>query len=132
MKSIALVGTLLVTLVASGCGPAAAPVDRATLQFRYSHFVPDRLTVPVGVPVTITLQNDDPIEHEWIVGSSAVHATHRVGTEPKHDEIPTEVSVLALSSRVTRVTFDKPGEYAFICHLPGHEAYGMKGTLIVR
>ena len=30
-----------------------------------------RLTVPAGVPVTIVLRNDDPIDHEWIVGDAA-------------------------------------------------------------
>jgi uncharacterized cupredoxin-like copper-binding protein len=121
---------LLATLVA-GCAPAARPVDTATVQFRYSRFVPETLVVHAGQPVTITLQNDDPIEHEWIVGSLATHAAHRVGTEPAHDELPTEVTVRALSSKTTQVTFDSPGEYAFICHLPGHEAYGMTGTLRV-
>jgi len=24
-----------------------------------------------------------------------------------------------------------PGTYRYICHLPGHEAYGMVGTLVV-
>jgi uncharacterized cupredoxin-like copper-binding protein len=32
---------------------------------------------------------------------------------------------------VTTVTFTKPGTYLYICHLPGHEAYGMVGTLLV-
>ena len=31
----------------------------------------------------------------------------------------------------TTVTFQQPGEYKFICHLPGHEAYGMVGILRV-
>ena len=81
--------------------------------------------------MTITLRDDDPIDHEWIVGPPDVHERHRTGTEPFHDERPTEVTVPALSSRVTRLTFDQPGEYAYICHLPGHEAYGMVGTLRV-
>jgi uncharacterized cupredoxin-like copper-binding protein len=29
------------------------------------------------------------------------------------------------------VTFAEPGEYKMICHLPGHEAYGMVGVLRV-
>jgi uncharacterized cupredoxin-like copper-binding protein len=29
------------------------------------------------------------------------------------------------------VVFDQAGEYLFICHLPGHEAYGMVGVLRV-
>jgi uncharacterized cupredoxin-like copper-binding protein len=32
---------------------------------------------------------------------------------------------------VTTLTFAEPGDYLYICHLPGHEAYGMVGTLHV-
>ena len=87
--------------------------------------------MPAGVPVTFTLRNDDPIEHEWIVGTEDVHERHRTGTEPYHDQVPTEVTIPALSTRTTTVTFDEPGDYAYICHLPGHEAYGMRGTVQV-
>ena len=89
------------------------------------------LEVPVGRPVTFTLRNDDPIEHEWIVGPSDIHEIHRTGTEAFHGELPTEVTVPAFSVRETTVTFDQAGTYAYICHLPGHEAYGMVGTLRV-
>ena len=27
------------------------------------------------------------------------------------------------------LTVEQAAEYAYICHLPGHEAYGMVGTL---
>jgi uncharacterized cupredoxin-like copper-binding protein len=60
-----------------------------------------------------------------------VHERHRLGTEPYHDQVPTEVTIPALSTRRTVLQFDAPGDYPFICHLPGHEAYGMKGTLRV-
>ena len=125
----ALLLTAALALIASGCGSGAS--TNATVAIRYSRFGPNGITVPAGVPVTITLRNDDPIDHEWIVGPPDVHERHRTGTEPFHDERPTEVTVPALSSRVTRLTFDQPGEYAYICHLPGHEAYGMVGTLRV-
>jgi uncharacterized cupredoxin-like copper-binding protein len=84
------------------------------------------------VPVEITLRNDDPIEHEWIVGTAEVHERHRTGTEPHHDTIPTEVTLPPYSTILTTVTFATRGEYLYICHLPGHEAYGMRGTLQVR
>ena len=29
------------------------------------------------------------------------------------------------------MTFGSPGTYSYICHLPGHEAYGMVGTIVV-
>jgi plastocyanin len=105
--------------------------NRATVAIHFSRFEPDVIVARAGDPLTITLRNDDPIEHEWIVGPDAVHERHRTGTEPFHDERPTEVTVPAFSSKVTTVTFDVPGEYAYVCHLPGHEEYGMKGTLRV-
>jgi len=117
-------------LLASACGGADASAE-ATIAIHFSHFVPEAIEVPAGVPVTITLRNDDPIDHEWIVGAPDVHERHSTGTEPYHDQVPTEVTVPALESRTTTLTFDHPGEYLYICHLPGHEAYGMVGRLHV-
>ena len=98
----------------------------------YSKFEPSEITVPVGVPVTITLRNDDPIDHEWIVGDEAVHAIHRVGTEPLHPDRPTEVVIPAMTSQTTVITFESTGTLQFICHLPLHESYGMVGTVTIR
>jgi len=122
---------LLLVVLAGGCARGAPPTDEATIKFHYSHYGPDRITVPVGVPVHFTLENDDPIAHEWIVGPPELHQIHRTGTEAWHDTRPNEVSVPAYGTRVTTVLFDKPGEYAFVCHLPGHEEYGMKGVVSV-
>ena len=117
-------------VVASGCyGGEASALQ--TVVIHYSQFEPTELTVPAGKPVTFTLRNNDPIAHEWIVGTEDVHARHRTGTEPYHDEIPTEVTLRPYESKQTTVTFDEPGEYRYICHLPGHESYGMVGTLHV-
>jgi uncharacterized cupredoxin-like copper-binding protein len=132
MKGRAISALALAALLAATLGCAAPQPPGVTIRFRYSRFVPDVLTVPVGVPVTFTLRNEDPIDHEWIVGTPEVHAVHRLGTEPVHEGRPTEVTVPALATRVTTITFERPGEYAYICHLPGHEAYGMRGTLRVR
>jgi len=119
----------LLTLFASACGGGADASREVTIAIHYSHFVPESVEVPSGVPVSITLRNEDPIEHEWIVGPPDVHERHRTGTEPFHDQIPKEVTIPALASRTTTVTFERPGEYLYICHLPGHEAYGMVGRL---
>ena len=122
------VALLLAALAVGGCGGEASA---ASITIRYSSFQPESITVLAGKPVTITLRNDDPIEHEWIVGTADVHERHRTGTEPFHDERPSEVTIPVLSTRVTTLTFAEPGEYLYICHLPGHEAYGMVGTLRV-
>jgi uncharacterized cupredoxin-like copper-binding protein len=115
----------------SGGSGHPAPSDHQTIGIHFSRFQTEAVTVAAGVPVTFELRNDDPIAHEWIVGDEDVHKRHRLGTEPYHDSVATEVTIPAFETRTTVVTFDQPGEYAFVCHLPGHEAYGMRGTVHV-
>jgi len=112
----------------AGCAPDAAAV---TITITHSAFDRPELRVPAGVPVTFTLVNEDPIDHEWLVGDAAFHDAHRTGSHAAHGEVPTEVTVPALETATTTITFDEPGSYAYICHLPGHEAYGMVGVLTV-
>jgi plastocyanin len=130
-------GLLGIVLVAGAAAVALArpPQHLPTtveIDIHYSKFNPSQITVPVGVPITITLVNNDPIGHEWIVGDDAVQQIHRVGTELLHPDKPTELVIPAMSSRTTVVTFEQPGALKYICHLPGHEAYGMVGTVVIR
>jgi uncharacterized cupredoxin-like copper-binding protein len=133
---LALVGGIALSLGLAGMAAAwahaagLAPVD-LEIPIHYSHYGVSLVTVPVGVPVTIVLRNEDPIDHEWIVGDAALHERHRTGTEPVHDSRPTEVTIPAGTTKATTITFNTPGTYLYICHLPGHEAYGMVGTLVV-
>ena len=125
----AVLGTAAVALAAAG--KADPPVDHATIGIHFSKFTNGSVTVRTGQPVSFQLVNQDPIEHEWIVGDAATHARHRTGTEPYHDQVPTEVTLRAFETKSTVVSFDKPGDYAFICHLPGHQEYGMRGVVHV-
>jgi uncharacterized cupredoxin-like copper-binding protein len=120
----------MVVLVAAAAMPVR-PGVAVTIGIHYSHFTPAAVTVPAGVPITFVIRNDDPIDHEWIVGDEATQSRHRLGTEPHHGERPTEQSIAALSFVRTSVTFATPGTYRYICHLPGHEAYGMVGVVTV-
>ena len=131
---LALLGGITLSLGLVGMAAAwarpSAPVT-TEIEIHYSHYSQSEITVPSGTPITIVLRNDDPIDHEWIVGDAAVHERHRTGTEPVHGARPTEVTIPAGTSKETTVTFATPGRYQYICHLPGHEAYGMVGTLVV-
>ena len=107
------------------------PATTARIDIHFSAFSPTEVVATAGVPITVTLVNTDPIDHEWLVGDPAFHERHRTGTEPQHGLRPTEVSLPTGSRVTTTVVFDTPGEYLFICHLPNHEAYGMVGVLRV-
>jgi plastocyanin len=130
IRLVALVAALLLAAAAAtGCGSAEART--ITITIHYSAFDLTELSVPVGVPVTFVLVNEDPIDHEWLIGDDAFHEAHRTGTHASHGDVPTEVTIPALETVRTTITFEEPGRLAYICHLPQHEAYGMVGVLTV-
>ena len=69
--------------------------------------------------------------HELILGDEAVQRRHEAGTEAWHGDVPGEVSVPAGQTRATTYAFTVPGRLTYACHLPGHYAYGMAGTVRV-
>ena len=133
---LALIGGIALSLGLAGIAAAWVKAPglkdgQAEIRIHYSRFGPAEVVATAGVPLTIVLVNTDPIDHEWLVGDEAFHERHRTGTEAHHGDRPTEVEVPAGETVTTTVTFQQPGEYRFICHLPGHEAYGMVGILRV-
>jgi len=109
-------------------GPGLVTVD---VGIRYSHFSMSTLHVHPGTVVRFLVHNDDPIDHEFIVGDATVHARHELGSEAAHPPVPGEVVVKPQDVGETFYRFDKPGRFEFACHLPGHLAYGMKGWVVV-
>ena len=128
MKRLSLL--LLLVVVAGACAPAAPRA--VTIEIHYSHYSMSQIDVPAGVPITFTIRNLDPIDHEWMIGDMAMHERHRTGTEPVHNARPDEVTIPALSTRTTTLTFPTPMTLEYMCHLPGHEQYGMVGMLIAK
>ena len=60
-------------------------MGKAEIGMRYSAFTPTEVVATAGVPITIVLVNDDPIDHEWLVGDEAFHERHRIrdGDRPR-------------------------------------------------
>jgi uncharacterized cupredoxin-like copper-binding protein len=112
----------------STLGPGTVTVE---LRIDHSAFDTTELRVREGTTVRFVLRNDDPIRHELIVGPPEVHRRHEAGTEAAHAPRPGEATVEALATAETTYRFDEPGAVEFACHLPGHVAYGMVGTVDV-
>jgi uncharacterized cupredoxin-like copper-binding protein len=118
-------------VVQPGRAPAATQ-RTVVLTMHHTHFQPTVVRVEPGTTVRFVLRNTDPIDHEFIVGDDAVHQRHRVGREQHHHgEVPGEISVPSGTEASTTFRFDRPGRLVYACHLPGHEAYGMVGTVEV-
>jgi uncharacterized cupredoxin-like copper-binding protein len=116
---------VLWTSAASATG--RPPVRTVEVVAHWSRFSPDVIRARRGTVLRLVVSNDDPIDHEFIVGDQAVQDRHERGTESHHGA-PGEISVPAHSVVVTswRVT----GDTLFGCHMPGHWDYGMRGAIV--
>jgi uncharacterized cupredoxin-like copper-binding protein len=130
--AVCLAGALVAvraTVSRAGDGP-----DRTVVMtMHHSRFEPAVVRVASGERVRFVLRNADPIDHEFILGDEAVQRRHEQGRERHHHgEVPGERSVAAGQQAATTYAF--PAALAgraleFACHLPGHYAYGMHGTV---
>ena len=128
VAGLVLIGALVAW---SNAGPAARTVN---ITIHFSHFDASSIVVDPGENVRFVIHNEDPIAHEFIVGDRYVQLIHEIGTEPSHGAKPGEVSVPAETTAETTYTFPTtPGQHLqFACHLPGHYAYGMHGSIVIR
>jgi uncharacterized cupredoxin-like copper-binding protein len=125
--------TLLVGAAAATRGAAARATDGTVrVTIHYSKFDPAELAVEPGETVRFVIVNTDPVDHEFILGDAEVQRVHEEGTEAHHAPRPGEVAVPAGETVVTTYTFSRiSGSLIFGCHLPGHYAFGMRGTISV-
>jgi uncharacterized cupredoxin-like copper-binding protein len=134
--------TVVFTLLLAACGQsqsaASAPQALSVAANEFA-FTPAALSVPAGQPVTINLQNNGAVEHDWSVreieisgeakSSSDAQSGHMMGGtghEPK-------LHVAANIGGKGTLTFtpSKAGTYEFYCTVAGHKEAGMVGTLTV-
>jgi uncharacterized cupredoxin-like copper-binding protein len=110
-----------VILVSASLRPAVANPRGGSIVLEDLRFTPNRLDARVGIPMTVTLQNDGTQVHDFRFPS-----LHMPGLEGIESILqPGETRTLTL-------TFDQPGEHVFICSLPGHAAAGMTGAVFVK
>src|SRR5258706_12930639 len=122
VRAAATVGVGLATAlgaaaVAGAVGRSAEPIV-VEIDIHYSHFSPAAITVPAGRPITFVIVNNDPIDHERIVGDTALHERHRTGTEPVHNARPTDISIAPPLEQRPAGTVAAPGTLTLVGHLP--------------
>ena len=91
-----------------------------------------RVTVPVGVPITFVIRqhrSHRPRVDRRRRGRPRA-PPDRHGGRPRRRARPRS-SIPAGDTVTTTVTFASAGSQQYICHLPGHEAYGMVGTVTI-
>jgi nitrite reductase (NO-forming) len=94
--------------------PPRAGGAQIQITAREFRFDPSSVQVAVGQSVTLVLDNQGTIQHNLQIEGR---------DEP----------VVASPGQIAKATleFDTPGEYTYICSIPGHKEAGMRGKLLV-
>jgi uncharacterized cupredoxin-like copper-binding protein len=134
VAALCLAGALVWTR-AAGSRAGEGRERTVVVTMRHSRFEPALVRVEAGDRVRFVLRNSDPIDHEFILGDEAVQRRHEQGRERHHHgDVPGEKSVAAGKEAATTYAFPATSAgqtLQFACHLPGHYAYGMHGTVRV-
>ncbi len=110
-------------------------IDITTANLQFS---PNLIEVHEDETIAFVIRNDSALPHEFVIGTEEVQAEHEQemaeGEEEamsEMDERPYAVKVPAGETRTLVYTFEETGDLIFGCHVPGHYAAGMKGTITV-
>src|SRR5207249_6681402 len=128
------IGAMSATAPASSSvRPARTITISTTDQLR---FAPSVLSVHAGETVAFDISNPSALPHEFTIGDQSVQLQHEqeMGSGNSmtigHDAA-FSVDVAAGQTARLVYTFEQPGTLLFGCHVPGHYAAGMFGTITV-
>ena len=130
MKRRLWIGILGLSLLLTACyrNGASTNIDLTISDF---HFTPDTITVPAGQKITLNVDNEGFVSHQF--------AIFKLGTSPGEKfDISDKGNVYwmfeILPGRSGTAVFTapiEPGEYDFACGIFGHLEAGMIGKLVV-
>lgn len=97
-------------------------------------FHPDRIQVRLGETIRFVIRNEGGMLHEMVIGTRAALAEHaalmRRFPDMEHDE-PWMAHVKPGQTGEIVWRFNRPGDFAYACLIPGHYEAGMVGSLRV-
>lgn len=97
-------------------------------------FGPSDLAVSVGETVTFRVFNMGVIPHDFTIGDEEMQDDHELemsGGDMHEAEDPNAILVQPGETREITWTFTEPASLLIGCHVPGHWAAGMRGTLTI-
>lgn len=134
LRRLLALTVLALIVVLSGCGGGAATeIDANLKEFAFD---PTTWEVAAGETITINLQNDGSVEHEWVLLQPGVTIDSEADLPETEEELLSdfvywEDEVEPGDSKSLTFVAPELGEYQIICAIPGHFDAGMEGTLTV-
>lgn len=130
----------------SGSGASKGEARTVEIQMLDSlAFDPAEIRVQVGETVRFVIANEGTVEHEFLIGDEAIQAEHEAEMNAgatstatpmegmEHEESADTPLVTVAPGDVEELTrtFEEGGTFLYACHVPGHYAGGMVGTIAV-
>lgn len=102
-------------------------------------FDPAALTVEAGEIVTFRVENVGFLDHDFTLGDEETQIDHEAEMAEMAEggammDMPDESNAFSLAAGETKELtwhFTEAGDILYGCHIPGHYAAGMKGTLSI-
>ncbi|MDH3944658.1 MAG: cupredoxin domain-containing protein [Anaerolineae bacterium] len=116
-RIMGLLSAILIVVGVSACAapaPTTPPTVEILLTAQDIKWDVDRIEAKVGQPIVFVITNEGVLDHNFEISELGVNENIAVG----------ETIELEL-------TFDLPGNYDFVCNVPGHAEAGMVGTITV-
>ncbi|MCM3390388.1 cupredoxin domain-containing protein [Ureibacillus chungkukjangi] len=96
-------------------------------------FLPDKIKVKAGEKLMITLDNIGQSEHDFEIINLEADSIETLSTQQHNHKNNNQIHIHSLPGEKQAITFVPltPGEYRFICTIPGHAESDMFGSIEV-
>lgn len=116
--------------------PDAADRTIQIVVFDTLSFQPEEISVATGEIVLFEVTNDGNLQHEFVIGDDAFQNEHEMEMAGMGDDmmLGDQSNAVGLEPGETKTLawmFSNPGTFKYGCHVPGHYASGMVGTITV-
>ena len=128
MKKILVLVLVGLSFVSSSCSGASRIIDLTISDY---HFEPDTFTIPAGEEITLNIDNEGFVSHQFVIFKLGTDAGGKISVEDQ-ENIYWRFEVLpGHFDSATFIAPSEPGEYFITCSIFGHLEAGMYGSLIV-
>ncbi len=120
---------LLVILLAACGAPARTASAQIQVTLTENRFTPNQWRIPGGETIQIQINNQTPIDHEWVLLKDPPKEPY--GAE---EEAQVLVRIRVAAGETLAAQFRAPlapGEYSVTCSIPGHLEKGEIGKVVV-
>jgi len=141
-RSTGIVALVMAAVVLVACGgtasnatPARPKVINVTMQ-EFS-FQPPEITLKVGQPVKLILQNRGAVLHDFssddaeVSVKSSAHGAEHDMSGMNNEMLKVHMAADVGQTETLEFTPNKPGTYTFFCTVAEHKEAGMTGKLVI-